>query len=170
MSHSIGSIHLILRLKHIILSTRFVVKLEWGISNVFLTKPVGGQWKLWGLRAEGGWTPSTNLALIIICILRHLTILWRAEHTPYRYGSHHHHLLFWKCRFLPRQARVGRLPRGRQLNLWRHFERFNLNNKSITGVNYNSPCKKNQTWPCLAAFSTSSSLLTIIKNAKLQKL
>ena len=38
--------------------------------------------------------------------------------------NHHHHLLFWKRRFLPCQARVGRFPQGRQPNLWRHFSRF----------------------------------------------
>ena len=35
------------------------------------------------------------------------------------------HLLFWECRFRPRQARVGRLPQGKKPNLWRHFTRFN---------------------------------------------
>ena len=40
-----------------------------GVSNVFLTKPVGGQWKLGGglKTPEGGWVkppPPTNRTLL----------------------------------------------------------------------------------------------------------
>ena len=39
-------------------STRFVLKPE-GVSNVFLTKPVGDQWKLGGWEAQEGLKPPT---------------------------------------------------------------------------------------------------------------
>ena len=35
-------------------------------------------------------------------------------HHHHRRHHHHHHLLFWKRRFLPRYARIGRLPQGGQ--------------------------------------------------------
>ena len=41
--------------------------------------------------------------------------------------TNHQHLLFWKRRFLPHQARVGRFAQGRQPNLWQNFKKFNSN-------------------------------------------